>query len=413
MATDQQNNTTTDKRSEEKKDEFRQALQTARAKAVAGRAILDLARVPDEEAVGCLHTGWRQIIVALTHATGRVDGQGGATILRRALAREGLLRRIKRVTFDDIEALGRAFEAYRDGAKIDLSPEMCRKLADALEYAVLYLEDFQRKHRASRGQRAWFLTRRFLLIAVGIVVVVGIVVGLVLTLKQPEKNQGLSATYFTAVPFKGHPFKRVDPTINFAWGQGSPLRGVPRDRFSVRWEGCIHVEKGQPMYLVAGSDDGIRVYVDQQEIINNWGGHPYQEKWATKPITPGVHQIRVEYYEAKSSAKVYLGWSERRGGRHRVVAHDHLIPVTGNARFKCPYRWKPPAQPAPSKRAKPEDRPQKAPATARPAPPTKQPPRSKIRPVPQKKGPPPPDGIPKPQQRPSKKPPLPNKQSRD
>ena len=54
---------------------------------------------------------------------------------------------------------------------------------------------------------------------------------------------GLSGAYFDNMDFTGTKFTRIDPTINFNWGTGSPMSGIAPDSFSVRWSGQVLAQK--------------------------------------------------------------------------------------------------------------------------------------------------------------------------
>jgi hypothetical protein len=56
-------------------------------------------------------------------------------------------------------------------------------------------------------------------------------------------------------------------------------------------------------------DDGARVYVDDQLIINEWHNGGARTVTAGRGITKGQHQLRVEYYEATGNAQVSLSWA--------------------------------------------------------------------------------------------------------
>ena len=80
--------------------------------------------------------------------------------------------------------------------------------------------------------------------------------------------------YFGNRSLSGSPvLTRDDATIDFEWGHGSPASGVPSDGFSVRWTRTVPFSVGNYRFTATG-DDGIRVYVDQRLIINEWRDQP-------------------------------------------------------------------------------------------------------------------------------------------
>jgi hypothetical protein len=50
---------------------------------------------------------------------------------------------------------------------------------------------------------------------------------------------GLTAVYYGGANFTGTQITRVDKTINFDWGNGSPDPVIPVDNYSVRWTKLI------------------------------------------------------------------------------------------------------------------------------------------------------------------------------
>ena len=99
----------------------------------------------------------------------------------------------------------------------------------------------------------------------------------------------------------------IDETLDHDWGSGSPRSGVNADRFSIRWTRYIDVTAGIYRFA-ATSDDGIRVYVDGDLIIDQWYDHPPQTFTADVSLTDGHHLVKVEYYENGGGAVVKVSW---------------------------------------------------------------------------------------------------------
>src|ERR1051325_9776735 len=65
---------------------------------------------------------------------------------------------------------------------------------------------------------------------------------------------GLTGVYYDNQDFSGTNFIRVDPTINFNWGYGSPMSGIAPDSFSVRWSGQVLAQKSEIYTFYVRSD---------------------------------------------------------------------------------------------------------------------------------------------------------------
>ena len=73
-------------------------------------------------------------------------------------------------------------------------------------------------------------------------------------------------------------------------------RGIKEDNFGGRWITTSYFDGG--IYnFINQADDGVRVYVDGQLIIDKWKDSPFEEKRAFAAIEPGYHQVMVEYFE--------------------------------------------------------------------------------------------------------------------
>jgi hypothetical protein len=97
----------------------------------------------------------------------------------------------------------------------------------------------------------------------------------------------------------------VHDQIDWDWGTGSPNVAIPSDGFSARWERYIDFTGGAYRFT-STSDDGIRVYVDNQLIIDQWNDHAVQTHAVDKTLAAGHHLVVVIYYENSGLAKVSL-----------------------------------------------------------------------------------------------------------
>jgi len=130
-------------------------------------------------------------------------------------------------------------------------------------------------------------------------------------LKTPEGGPGLQAQFFANENLSGAPaFTRTDAAINFDWGRRSPAPDFPRTHFSARWNGTIEVPAAVgDVKLATLEDDGARVWIDNQLVIDAWGGHDSATSEANAVLTAGApHQIRVEYQQLDYGALIKLQW---------------------------------------------------------------------------------------------------------
>lgn len=86
------------------------------------------------------------------------------------------------------------------------------------------------------------------------------------------------------------------PTIDFKWGGGGPSREVGNDHFGTVATTAIELPAGKYRVWTV-SDDGIRVWVDDKKVIDDWTWHAPKENTAEVQLEGGKHRLRVEHFE--------------------------------------------------------------------------------------------------------------------
>ncbi len=114
--------------------------------------------------------------------------------------------------------------------------------------------------------------------------------------------------YYNNTSLGGAPaLVRDDATVSFNWGSGSPGPGVNADYFSVRWTTFAYFSANTYNFYVT-VDDGARLWVDDQLIIDEWRDGAERTVGASRYMTAGYHSIRLEYYEAAGAAVIRAWW---------------------------------------------------------------------------------------------------------
>ena len=116
--------------------------------------------------------------------------------------------------------------------------------------------------------------------------------------------------YYNNTTLSGAPvLVRDDHTVSFDWGAGSPGPGVNSDNFSVRWTAFVHFDAATYTFRVT-TDDGARLWVDDQLIIDQWQPQVATTHTASKYLSAGYHSIRLEYYEGQRRRhSAGMGWA--------------------------------------------------------------------------------------------------------
>jgi glucose/arabinose dehydrogenase len=120
---------------------------------------------------------------------------------------------------------------------------------------------------------------------------------------------GYAAEYFANRDLQGSPvLTREDDTVDFDWGGGTPGDGVPADNFSARWTKSVTLEETGSYKVTVTGDDGVRLYVDGQRVIDKWIPQSRTAYTVTRHLTQGSHQIQLEYFEAGGDAVAKLAF---------------------------------------------------------------------------------------------------------
>jgi beta-glucosidase len=125
----------------------------------------------------------------------------------------------------------------------------------------------------------------------------------------PGGEVGLKGEYFNNQDLEGSPaLTRTDRLVAFNWGEGSYAADGPVDNFSVRWTGYFVPGTSDDYKLYTSADDGVRLFIDDEQVINDWQRHAEKLNSYTRHLEGGhAYRIRLEYFEAVGSASVGFG----------------------------------------------------------------------------------------------------------
>lgn len=122
---------------------------------------------------------------------------------------------------------------------------------------------------------------------------------------------GLSGAYFNNQDLTGTAVLRRDPTVNFTWAEATaPISGVAAGTYSIRWAGQVQAQYSQTYTFFTTSDDGVRLRVNGQLLVDQWNDHGPTEHSGTIAMTAGTrYNIELEFYQAMGGARIALMWS--------------------------------------------------------------------------------------------------------
>lgn len=125
-----------------------------------------------------------------------------------------------------------------------------------------------------------------------------------------QEGDGLFGEYYSDRELSTRAMIRIDPRVDFTWDLGSPDPAVGVDNFSVRWSGYVQPLYGEEYTFYTATDDGVRLWVDNQLLINEWVDQGGTEHMGSITLVAGrKYPIRMEYYEGGGGAQAHLSWS--------------------------------------------------------------------------------------------------------
>jgi hypothetical protein len=127
----------------------------------------------------------------------------------------------------------------------------------------------------------------------------------------PPAVSGWRGEYYGNRNLSGDPvLVRDDAEINFDWGNSAPAANLPADSFSARWTRIVYLQAGTYRFYT-NSDDGIRVWLDGELMIDQWHDSSAATYAVERTLGEAFHNLRVEYYENWGLAKAQFGWERQ------------------------------------------------------------------------------------------------------
>ena len=143
----------------------------------------------------------------------------------------------------------------------------------------------------------------------------------------PTAN-GLVGSYYNNTSLSGSAVLTRVEAIDYDWGSGSPGNGVNADQFSTRWTGSLAASSSGNHRFQTLSDDGVRVWVNGNLVIDNWTDHaPTTNNSGRVNLTAGQRvSVKVEYYENGGGAVMRLRWQPPGSSNYVAIPLGNLYP---------------------------------------------------------------------------------------
>lgn len=116
--------------------------------------------------------------------------------------------------------------------------------------------------------------------------------------------------YYPDRELGSEPVLRRDLDIDFDFGARGPMDEIPPDKFSIRWDTCLVLDEPIEAVFQMRANDGSRVYVDGELLIDSWDRNPKTHTRGfgsgTIELDAGVHHVRAEMFENLGASSAVL-----------------------------------------------------------------------------------------------------------
>ena len=132
-------------------------------------------------------------------------------------------------------------------------------------------------------------------------------------------GSGLTGQYYNNMTLSGTPvLTRTDPNVDFDWGRTRPSPPARRERDPVVGEVDGHHNPpvtGSYTFSLT-SDDGSRLFINGQQVIDNWRDQASNTETAHgEPDRGPAGQVEVDYYQNGGGSR--SAWAGSRRARTR------------------------------------------------------------------------------------------------
>ncbi len=125
---------------------------------------------------------------------------------------------------------------------------------------------------------------------------------------QADTGTNWTGAYYNNRDLSGSPvFYRIDPSVVFNWGPYSPGPGIGSSNWSARWTSVQYMNAGTYRFTIT-SDDGVRVFIDGQTILNQWHDEAPTTYYVNVQVVAGNHAIQVDYYQGVGDSSISVSW---------------------------------------------------------------------------------------------------------
>ena len=129
-------------------------------------------------------------------------------------------------------------------------------------------------------------------------------------------------------------YGRVDKTVNFSWGNASPISSLPADKFTVAWRGWLKVPTSGTYTFQTYTDDGVTLDVDGVRRISSWVNQAATNRTSGSfTLSAGPVAIAMDYFDSGGGATAQLKWKTPGSSSFVAIPAANLSPPGFDEQF--------------------------------------------------------------------------------
>ncbi|MGN6533871.1 MAG: alpha-L-fucosidase [Ginsengibacter sp.] len=95
------------------------------------------------------------------------------------------------------------------------------------------------------------------------------------------------------------------------------------EKYTLQFDGYIKINNDGIYTFSTVSDDGSKLFIDGEEIVNNDGEHGAVETFGKAALKKGYHKIKVIYFDSGGGNELKVYWSE--GGKEKKIISGDVL----------------------------------------------------------------------------------------
>ena len=93
------------------------------------------------------------------------------------------------------------------------------------------------------------------------------------------------------------------------------------EKYALQFDGYIKINKEGVYTFSTLSDDGSKLFIDGEEIVNNDGPHGAIEAFGTAALRKGYHEVKIIYFDGGGGNELKVFWQSEKDKKEQIPAN--------------------------------------------------------------------------------------------